>query len=138
MWLMKKYGVKALRDKVVEEMASYDRNVLVQKAQQAPTDTFERRDLLGVHPQPQEGKVRVGILFPVGRLSVKECRDIADLADEYSNGEVRLTVEQNIILPNVDETKVEELLSIMGGPACKVMPNGKKMVVKLEKTVTCH
>jgi ferredoxin-nitrite reductase len=42
---------------------------------------------------------------------VKECRAIADLADTYSDGEVRLTVEQNIILPNVDSDKVDALLA---------------------------
>ena len=65
---------------------------------------------MGVHKQPQEGKSRVGILVPTGRLSANECRQIADLADTYSDGEVRLTVEQNIILPNVDDNKVNALL----------------------------
>jgi len=69
--------------------------------------------------------MRAGILVPSGRLSQTECRQIADLADKYSNGEVRLTVEQNIILPNVDENKVNELLSepVLGdGSRLKVNP----------------
>ena len=40
-----------------------------------------------------------------------EARKIADLADSYSHGEIRLTVEQNVILPNVDTAKVDELLA---------------------------
>jgi len=49
---------------------------------------------------------------PVGRLSVTEARQIADLADKYvPDGEVRLTVEQSAILPNVPTERVVELLA---------------------------
>lgn len=110
MWLVEKYGVEGFKNAIVKEINSYDRGVKVQDTQPAPTGDFERRELLGVHPQKQEGKMRVGILIPTGRLSVDECRDLADLADKYSEGEIRLTVEQNAILPNVDEDKVKKLL----------------------------
>jgi len=111
MWLVEKYGVDEWKQAVVDEIDSYDRGVSVDVTQPQDETPFERRELLGVHKQPQEGKVRVGILVPVGRLSVKELREIADLADKYSGGEIRLTVEQNIILPNVDEDKIDELLA---------------------------
>ena len=110
LWLVEKYGVEGFRAAVVKEMDSYNRDVKVEPAQPAPTAPFERRELLGIHKQPQEGKVRVGILVPTGRLSQTELREIADLADKYSEGEIRLTVEQNCILPNVDETRTAELL----------------------------
>jgi ferredoxin-nitrite reductase len=110
MWLVEKYGVEGFKEAVIKEVNSYDRGVKVEDAQPAPTGDFERRELLGVHPQKQEGKMRVGILVPVGRLSQQECRDLADLADKYSGGEIRLTVEQNVILPNVDESAVDGLL----------------------------
>mmetsp|Transcript_15632 Transcript_15632/g.22034 ORF Transcript_15632/g.22034 Transcript_15632/m.22034 type:complete len:609 (+) Transcript_15632:68-1894(+) len=110
MWLVEKYGVEEFKAEVIKEIDSYDRGVKVENAQPKPEGAFERRELLGVHKQPQEGKVRVGILVPSGRLHQKECREVADLADKYSNGEIRLTVEQNIILPNVDESAVDDLL----------------------------
>eukprot|EP00977_Amphora_coffeiformis_P026927 scaffold31792_cov168-Amphora_coffeaeformis.AAC.3 len=111
MWLVEKYGVEDFKKAVVKEIESYDRGVKVENAQPAPTEPFERRELLGVHDQPQEGKARVGILVPTGRLSAQECRDLADLADKYSDGEIRLTVEQNVILPNVEKDKVGDLLN---------------------------
>lgn len=111
MWLVEKYGVEEFKDAVIKEISSYNRGVIVQDAQPTPTEPFERRELLGVHKQKQEGKSRVGVLVPTGRLSVKECRQVADLADSYSAGEIRLTVEQNIILPNVDDDKVDALLN---------------------------
>lgn len=110
MWLVEKYGVEKYKEKIREEVASYDRGVVVEDAQPKLTGDFQRRELLGVHKQPQEGLCRVGILVPAGRLSVDECREIADLADKYSQGEIRLTVEQNVILPNVKEEMVTDLL----------------------------
>ncbi|KAK0581196.1 hypothetical protein LWI29_011224 [Acer saccharum] len=36
--------------------------------------------------------------------------ELARLADTYGSGELRLTVEQNIIIPNIDNSKLEALL----------------------------
>lgn len=110
MWLVEKYGVEDFKKAVIQEVESCDRGVKIQDQQPRPTAPFVRRELLGVHPQKQEGKMRAGILVPAGRLFPSECRELADLADTYSEGEIRLTVEQNVILPNVDEDKVEALL----------------------------
>uniref|UniRef100_A0A7S0F715 Ferredoxin--nitrite reductase, chloroplastic n=1 Tax=Craspedostauros australis TaxID=1486917 RepID=A0A7S0F715_9STRA len=111
MFLVEKYGVEEFKAAVIKEVESYGRGVKVQDQQPRETDVFERRELLGVHPQKQEGKVRVGVHVPAGRLSQTECRDLADLADKYSAGEIRMTVEQNLIFPNVDEGKVKEMLA---------------------------
>lgn len=125
MWLVERYGVDEFKDAVVKEVNSYDRGVTIQDTQPLVTTPFERRKTLGTHKQPQEGKVRVGVLVPAGRLSQTECRQVADLADKYSEGEIRLTVEQNLILPNVDEDKVDELLAeptLNGDSRFKVNP----------------
>jgi ferredoxin-nitrite reductase len=125
MWLVEEYGVEDYKKAVVAEIESYNRGVVVEDTQPAPTEPFDRRDLHGIHKQPQDGKVRVGILVPAGRLSQMECRQVADLADKYSAGEIRLTVEQNIILPNVDESVVAELLAepfLTGDSRLKVNP----------------
>jgi ferredoxin-nitrite reductase len=55
--------------------------------------------------------MRVGVHVPVGRLCVAEARQLADLADRYSGGELRLTVEQNALLPNVEEAALPALFS---------------------------
>lgn len=111
MWLVERYGVEDFKKAVIKEIESYNRGVKVYDQQPSPTDKFERRELLGVHPQKQEGKLRVGILVPTGRLSPSECRELADLADKYADGEIRLTVEQNVILPNVEKSRVDSLLN---------------------------
>jgi ferredoxin-nitrite reductase len=122
MWLVEKYGVDSFKAEVIREIESYNRGVTVSDTQPTPTEPFERRELLGVHKQKQEGKSRVGLLVPAGRLSQQECRDLADLAEKYSGGEIRITVEQNVILPNVDDDKVKNLLDE------KVLKNGRLKV----------
>merc|ERR1719197_634175 len=111
MWVVERYGVEAFRTKVLAEIESYGRGARTEAAQPEPEDEFERRDsLVGVATQP-DGKVRVGIHVPTGRLYPAEARQIADLADKYSGGEIRLTVEQNMLLPNVDAARLDALLA---------------------------
>jgi ferredoxin-nitrite reductase len=111
MWLIEKYGVDEFKKAVVKEVESYDRGVKIYDQQPRPNNEYKPRELLGVHPQKQAGKVRVGIMVPTGRLSATECRHLADLAEKYSNSEIRLTVAQNVILPNVHEAEVSALLN---------------------------
>jgi ferredoxin-nitrite reductase len=127
-WLVESYGVENFKQAVIDEVTKYNRGVKIESKQPLPTEwdeSFQRRKLLGVHPQPQEGKVRVGILVPSGRLSSTEARQIADIAEKYSNGEIRLTVEQNIILPNVDATAVTDLLNepMLSDPTSRLKVN---------------
>ncbi len=56
---------------------------------------------VGTYPQKQEGLVYVGASVPVGQMTAKQMERVADLADSYGSGEVRLTVWQNFIIPNV-------------------------------------
>ena len=111
MWLVEKYGVNNFKAAVVTEVESYNRGVVMDVAQPLPKTPFQRRKLLGIHDQPQQEQCRVGFLVPCGRLSQKECLMVAELADKYSNGEIRLTVEQNIILPNVPKSKIDEIFA---------------------------
>ena len=49
--------------------------------------------------------------MPGGRLQADDMQDMADLADIYGSGEIRLTVEQNFIIANVPKEKVDSLLA---------------------------
>jgi ferredoxin-nitrite reductase len=62
---------------------------------------------VGVYPQKQKGLNYVGITIPVGQMTPKQMIRIAEIADLYGSGEVRLTVWQNLIIPNVPDTFVE-------------------------------
>jgi ferredoxin-nitrite reductase len=64
---------------------------------------------IGVHPQNQRGLNFVGVAVPVGQISPKQMIRVAELADLYGSGEIRLTVWQNFIIPNVPDTYVRTL-----------------------------
>ncbi|MDQ5979137.1 MAG: ferredoxin-nitrite reductase, partial [Verrucomicrobiota bacterium] len=58
---------------------------------------------LGIFKQSQPGLNYVGIGVPVGRMNAKQMRRLADLADHYGTGEIRLTVWQSLIIPHVPD-----------------------------------
>jgi len=66
-------------------------------------------DYLGVHDQ-KDGKKWVGLSVAVGRMEAAEAVELADLADEYGSGEIRLTRRQNPLIMDVDPDRVDELL----------------------------
>ena len=66
-------------------------------------------DYLGVHDQ-KNGKKWVGLSVAVGRMEADEVIRLADLADEYGSGEIRLTRRQNPLIMDVDPDRVDELL----------------------------
>ncbi|CAK8577495.1 unnamed protein product [Lathyrus sativus] len=108
MWLIDELGIEVFRSEVekrmpMKQLERAPKEELVQK-------NWERRDILGVHPQKQQGLSYVGIHIPVGRIQADEMDELARISDEYGSGELRLTVEQNIIIPNVANSKVDALL----------------------------
>jgi ferredoxin-nitrite reductase len=64
---------------------------------------------IGDFPQKQRGLNYVGVAFPVGQITPKQMLRLADLADHYGSGEIRLTVWQNLIIPNVPDAFVPTL-----------------------------
>jgi ferredoxin-nitrite reductase len=68
-------------------------------------------DHIGVAPQQEPGKYSVGLLVPVGRLTSHNVSALADLADHYGSGEVRLSPGQNVILTGIADHRLPELLA---------------------------
>ena len=67
-----------------------------------PRGPVDKRGHLGLHAQKQAGRHYAGLVLPVGRIGVGQMRAIAALADEFSAGEIRLTIWQNALLPNLE------------------------------------
>ncbi len=66
----------------------------------------DRHAHIGVHPQKQDGLVWVGVALMVGRLTTDQMRGIADIARDLGDGEIRLTVWQNLLISGVAADKV--------------------------------
>ena len=62
---------------------------------------------IGVYSQKQPGLNYVGVAMAVGQLTPKQMLRVAEIADLYGSGEIRLTVWQNFIIPNVPDAYVE-------------------------------
>jgi len=69
-------------------------------------------DHVGVTPQVDGEHSAVGLCVPVGRVTAHQFREVARLARAYGtrDGEVRLTHQQNVLIPWVPSDRVEELL----------------------------
>ncbi|MDZ4742801.1 MAG: NirA family protein [Verrucomicrobiota bacterium] len=65
---------------------------------------------VGVFPQKQEGFYYIGIGIPVGQVTPHQLLALADIADQYGHGEIRLSVWQNIILPWIIEGMLDKAL----------------------------
>jgi ferredoxin-nitrite reductase len=73
----------------------------------APDPGFDRSAHIGVHPQKQPGLNWIGVVLPVGRLTPAQMRGLAAIAQDLGDGDIRLTVWQNLLLSGVPTAKVE-------------------------------
>ena len=89
---------------VEEEMSVTLRRVDDSRLQRPEVE--DRTAHVGWHAQKQPGKNYVGLVLPVGRVTADQVRGIADIAENYGSGEVRLTVWQNIIVPNIRDEDI--------------------------------
>jgi ferredoxin-nitrite reductase len=72
----------------------------------APRPAFDRLAHIGVHPQKQKGLRWIGVVLPVGKLTPAQMRGLAKVAAEFGDGEIRLTVWQNLLISGVPEDRV--------------------------------
>ncbi len=66
-------------------------------------------DHVGVFRQKQPGLNYVGLLVPVGRVTGDQLLELARLSEQYGTGESRLTVDQNVIVPNVPDARLGQM-----------------------------
>jgi sulfite reductase beta subunit-like hemoprotein len=71
------------------------------------------RDHVGVHPQRQEGYSYVGAAILTGRMNDAQVYEIARLAEEYGDGTVRTTNQQNLVFSNVLNENVAALVEAL-------------------------
>jgi ferredoxin-nitrite reductase len=82
-----------------------------------PRPPLSRGAHVGFHRQKQPGQMYCGVALPVGRMSVAQLRGLADIAERYGSGTLRLTVWQNVIVSDIAasrETDVEAALAALG------------------------
>ncbi len=105
-WLVENWGVEkfisALENKTGKKFQKYDGKVFLR-----------RTDHEGVQPQKAEGRYYINIPLLGGRLTSSLMIQIADLADKFGTGELRLTPTQNIIISNIREDDMKVVLKAL-------------------------
>jgi ferredoxin-nitrite reductase len=72
-----------------------------------PRPPFDRLAHIGAHPQKQSGLFWIGVALPVGKLTPEQMRGLAAVAREFGDGDIRLTVWQNLLISGVAAERVE-------------------------------
>ena len=73
----------------------------------APRPAYDRFAHIGVHPQKQTGLNWIGVALKLGRLSPEQIRGLAKLAADFGDGDIRLTVWQNLLISGVADANVK-------------------------------
>jgi ferredoxin-nitrite reductase len=64
---------------------------------------------MGIYRQQEAGLNYIGLKIPVGRIYADDLAGIAALAETYGTGEIRLTANQAMIIPNVHDRMLGNL-----------------------------
>lgn len=105
MWLIDEWGLEKFRAAVEQQLG-----FALLPAAAKDEILWDKRDHIGIYAQKQTGLSYIGLHVPIGRLYAADMFDLARLAEVYGSGELRLTVEQNLIIPNVPDSRVAALL----------------------------
>ncbi|WP_167533165.1 NirA family protein [Bradyrhizobium cajani] len=73
----------------------------------APRPAADRMAHVGVHKQKQDGLNWIGVSLTLGKLTAEQMRGLAKVARDLGDGEIRLTVWQNLLIPGVRDENVE-------------------------------
>ncbi len=98
-WGMEKF-VAAVEDKLGRKLTK----VLADALEERPA--FDRFAHIGVHRQKQDDLNWIGVVVPVGRLTATQMRGLADVARDFGDGDLRLTVWQNLLISGVADGSV--------------------------------
>src|SRR5579859_6155145 len=118
----KKARLKHLLEQMsLEEYLAEVEKKLGNSLRRAPYDAAQMRwagqelphSHIGDFPQKQRGMNYVGVVLPAGQITPKQMLRVADLAESYGSGEIRLTVWQNFIMPNVSDAFVPTLKRVL-------------------------
>lgn len=105
MYLIDKWGIEKFRVEL-ENQLGYS----LEPAAEKDEFMWEKYDHIGISKQKQPGLNFVGLHIPIGRLYAQDMFDVARMAEVYGSGEMRFTVEQNLIIPNIPDSRIEPFL----------------------------
>ncbi|NRB04155.1 MAG: NirA family protein, partial [Rhodobacteraceae bacterium] len=109
-YLLEKEGVEWFLERSQDMLDSFETGVTLTRldlAHVTPRTPIDRQAHIGVHPQKQAGQNYIGVALELGRLSPDQMRVLAEVAETYGHGDLRLTVWQNPLIPHIPDADVD-------------------------------
>ena len=104
-YLVDKWGIAKFLEETEKRLAFP--LIYVSSSECEPRGPIKRAAHIGVHHQTQPDLHYIGVTVPVGYLPAAQMRAVADIAERFGSAELRLTVWQNLILPNIRTADLE-------------------------------
>jgi ferredoxin-nitrite reductase len=110
MYLIDKLGIDKFREEIETRFGQVGGTLPLQPAAEKEEFLWDKKDYIGVYKQKQPGLNFVGLHIPIGRMYAQDMFDLARMAEVYGSGEIRFTVEQNLIIPNIPDSRLDAFL----------------------------
>jgi ferredoxin-nitrite reductase len=136
-YLVDKWGMEKFLAETQKRLAFPLAKLAPESCQKRPPSI--RHGHIGVYRQKRVGKNYIGVVIPVGVMTTRQMRRLADLAENYGAGQLRLTPWQNLLIPDLPDAFVEtvkrqlvrigfhyEATNVMGGLVACTGNNGCK------------
>ena len=111
-YVLDRWGFPKFIEELEKELG--DRAAMLLRADEAALESAvpqDRHGHVGVHDQKQPGLCYVGVVFPVGRMHTDKMRGLADVADRFGSGTIRLTVWQNLLISDISRDRMEDAVA---------------------------
>jgi ferredoxin-nitrite reductase len=104
-YLIDRWGIPKFLEETQKKLAfPLEKLPLNECEQRAPA---LRHGHVGVYRQSQKGRNYIGVVVPVGILTSRQMRRLAELAQNYGSSNLRLTPWQNLLLTDIPDAFVE-------------------------------
>jgi sulfite reductase beta subunit-like hemoprotein len=127
-YVRKKLGDQAFRDTYAKIRAEVDAEAAAELTLPGPADRTPAGPVLDESPQArdgtylawrstsvvdqkQEGYLAVYVRLQLGDVTSDQMRELGRIADTFGDGTVRLTIDQNILIPWVDKRSISALFA---------------------------
>jgi ferredoxin-nitrite reductase len=103
-YVLDSMGIEKFLEAVEEKLGRKLTHVAAEAISSRPT--FDRMAHIGVHRQKQPGLNWIGVVLPLGKMTGEQMRGLARIAQDLGDGDIRLTVWQNLLISGVGDENV--------------------------------
>jgi ferredoxin-nitrite reductase len=118
--ILQQWGIDSFLDRVSCHLSFplRDRSPISEYPRQTPAYRH-----IGIHFQQQQGLSYMGLVIPLGKLTSQQIKQLANLAEVYGDSIIKLTPWQNLLIPNIPNSKIAELKSKITDLGLSYSPN---------------